>query len=323
MNDFIDNLISANKPDLNSSSIVGYRNSIKKVFRYIYEVDIDESFTSQLLTDYEKIINYIKTSDHSLNNKNHYLSSIKTILPSIDGITDEVVDAYKLAQAENRKERILYDREQKQNPKQSENWVSCLQLKAVVDNYYKEIVSRNILKKSYETLTYDELELLQMWVVGSLYTLHPPARLDYNMEVISKKDYSKLSPERKLNNYLVVTGRNKKEFAFGSYKEVATYGINIVRVLPPLNKVLNMWLAINKSGSLLQNRFKKPILAKDLGKLILRTFAPLGKHVTLNLIRHVYITENVQQPSIKSKQTLATLMMHSVETQELYIKKPI
>jgi len=324
MNDLIDELIVATKPELKNNSIVNYRNSIKKLLKKLYPpVVMHRCFTFVILKDYKKIINYINESDETLNNKNHYLSAIKCILPQIPEITDEVRDAYHTAQVENKKQRTAQEREQKQNLTQSENWVTCAQLKEVVDNYYNEIVEKNLLIKTHDSLTRDEVELLQKWVVGCLYTLHPPARLDYNMEVISKKDYGKLSPERKLNNYLVVTGRNKKEFAFGDYKEVKTYGINMVRVLPPLNKVLNIWLAINKSGSLLQNLAKKPLQAGPLGKLITRTFAPLGKQVTLNLIRHVYITENVEQPSIKSKQMLATLMMHSVGMQELYIKQPI
>lgn len=322
-NDVIDNFIVASKPELKNSSIVGYRNSIKKLFKKLYPPVVLQSFTFVILKDYENIIKYINESDETLNTKSHFLSSIKCILPQIPEMTAKVREAYHTAQTDNFYLRKNYDREQKQNPTQSENWVTCAQLKEVVDNYYNEIVEKNILMKTHDSLTRDEVELLQKWVVGCLYTLHPPARLDYNMEVISKKLYSKLSPERKLNNYLVVTGRNKKEFAFGDYKEVKTYGINMVRVLPQLNKVLNMWLAINKTGSLLHNKFKEPLQAAPLGKLISRTFAPLGKHVTLNLIRHVYITENVEQPSIKSKQMLATLMMHSVNMQELYIKKPI
>jgi hypothetical protein len=46
-----------------------------------------------------------------------------------------------------------------------------------------------------------------------------------------------------------------------------------------------------------------------------------GKSLSVDMIRHIYITHFLKQnPKLKEKMSLADLMGHSVETQNLYQK---
>jgi len=50
-------------------------------------------------------------------------------------------------------------------------------------------------------------------------------------------------------------------------------------------------------------------------------FAGTGKHVTINLLRHIWITEGMDLEQRKREKELAGSMMHSLGMQENYAKK--
>ena len=60
--------------------------------------------------------------------------------------------------------------------------------------------------------------------------------------------------------------------------------------------------------------------ANQLGKFITKAFDFTGKKITLNLLRHVYISENIDLEAIKKGQQLAKDMHHSTGVQEMYAK---
>ena len=49
-------------------------------------------------------------------------------------------------------------------------------------------------------------------------------------------------------------------------------------------------------------------------------FSDTGKHITLNLIRHMVVSESIDIQKIKADKELATSMMHSPGEQENYAK---
>jgi len=119
---------------------------------------------------------------------------------------------------------------------------------------------------------------------------------------------------------LVLKSRNKKYFHFGEYKTAKKYGANVIPVGKKLNSVLNIWLRINPTDSLLLNSQGKPQTANGLGKYITKVFEPTGKKIGVNLLRHIFITEKFE-PQLEEKKKVASQMGHSVGTQELYAKK--
>tara|TARA_R110002073_G_scaffold24415_1_gene82497 strand:- start:21 stop:974 length:954 start_codon:yes stop_codon:yes gene_type:complete len=213
--------------------------------------------------------------------------------------------------------------EQKKTETQEKNWVSLKKLRKVMRYYKNQIVEKGILKKELP-LSNKDFDLLQKWVVSSLYILdeNPPLRNDYIMKVISNKDFDELKDDDLKKNYLVIKSRNNKFFHLGEYKTDKKFGPKKLEVGGKLNSVLNIWLKFNKSGSLLLNSKKEPMTPNGLTKYLNKVFEPTGKNnISSTMIRHIFISEKIGGPTIKEKQELAEKMGHSTDTQEKYKKQ--
>lgn len=317
--------------NLKETSLNAYIRTLQKLHEKMF--DTKQFDNLDWLDDYDDVKeNITKYVDSKNNEKTLSVSSQKTTLASIVvalsteyAYDDALLKSYQNDMLELQKDYEKGEANQLKTEKQKENWVSLKRLYDVIKEYKKYIDKNEIMKKTNKTITNKEFNILQRWVVANLYlgsNNHPPNRLDYVMEIINKKDYNELTTEKKnTTNYLVITGKNKKAFSFGEYKSSRTYGLKSEPLDTKLNKVMNIWLAYNKGRSLLYNAKKEPINENGLSKLIMKTFEPSGKKVSASMLRHIYITEKVKQPSIKEKQALADKMKHSVSTQELYIKK--
>lgn len=240
--------------------------------------------------------------------KDKYEEELKTYRDLLDGVAKE----YKDGQEEQRK-----------SEKESKNWVSLSRLRKIMRGYKNEIMEKELLKKEPGTLTKKQMDLLQRWVVSSLYILddNPPLRNDYTMKVISLVEYNKLSDKEKNdNNYLVVKSRNNKFFSLGEYKTDKQYGLKKIDIGSKLNSVLNIWLKYNTSGFLLLNSQGKPMTPNGLTKYLNKVFEKTGKNISSTMIRHIFISEKIGGPTLKEKQELAEKMGHSVNQQELYKK---
>ena len=111
-------------------------------------------------------------------------------------------------------------------------------------------------------------------------------------------------------------------FVFNDYKTSTKYNEVRVPVSKELNRVINKFLKLNPDRKYLlqQNRAEKPLARNALGKLIPVIFRDTGKNVTLNIIRHVYVSEKVDLEAVKQFQVIANSMMHSSGEQMSYNK---
>ena len=66
---------------------------------------------------------------------------------------------------------------------------------------------------------------------------------------------------------------------------------------------------------------KKGISSNTLTKMIPLIFKNTKKHITINLLRHIYISEKFPPELEEEKQEIASLMGHSVDMQKVYSKK--
>ena len=67
--------------------------------------------------------------------------------------------------------------------------------------------------------------------------------------------------------------------------------------------------------------FGKPLTKSQVQYSMKTVFAGIGKHVTINLLRHIWVTEGMNLDQRKREKELAGSMMHSIGTQEQYAKK--
>jgi len=277
--------------------------------------------------DFLKDIDEIKEflSKLKLSTQKNYLAAI---IVSLDAMNerkkyDDLIQEYRTVLDDTHNKYVEDYENGEKSDTQKKNWASMASLKKVMNGYLRDIKERELLSK--DELNKKQMALMQKWVIANLFLNeeNPPTRLDYApMEIISKSEYDKLDEEeKKENNYLVIVSRNNKFFSFNEYKTSGKYGENEVKVGKKLNSVLNIWLKFNKTDSLLLNSKQEPMSANGLGKEIKKVFEPTGKNISVNMLRHIFISEKYPKDKLDEKATDAKKMGHSVDMQEKYSKK--
>tara|TARA_R110002012_G_scaffold237919_1_gene411677 strand:- start:9205 stop:10158 length:954 start_codon:yes stop_codon:yes gene_type:complete len=307
------------KRNIKANSLKAYLISIKRLQQ---NLEKGEFKNIDFLKNVAKVKEHLATL--KLATQKNYLAAIIVALDSMNTKNkyDELLKTYRdILETTNKKFAEDYDNGEKSEA-QKKNWVSMKELKKVMANYWRDIQERELLAKA--DLNKKQMALLQKWLIANLFLNedNPPTRLDYApMEIINKAEFDKLEDEeRKENNYLVITSRNNKHFSFNEYKTSGKYGQNNIKVGKKLNSVINIWLRYNKSDSLLLNSKGEPLSANGLGKELKSTFAPTGKNISVNMLRHIFITEKYpNQHDEKSED--AKKMGHSVAMQGKYSKK--
>lgn len=275
------------------------------------------------LVDTVKVLEGLKEMNKST--MNNYLSAIIGGIETLGNQQDAQIDIYRKKIAENNSIIVAGAQEQKKSLTESENWCSLKELQAVTKSYKNDLMRRKTFNKTAETISSQERELLKKWLVTSLYTTdpvnNPPLRGDYAcMKIINVADFNKLADRNA--NYLVIKSGHKKFFSLGKYKTVGTYGIKHIEVGKKLNAVLNKFLKLHNKEYLFYNCSGKTVLqAGAFGKFVSRAFEPCGKDISINLLRHIVLTEWDTGPSIKERQEKAHLMAHSPAVASLYVKK--
>jgi len=150
-------------------------------------------------------------------------------------------------------------------------------------------------------------------LVAYLYAFQPPARNDYGgMELLT--DFSQIQPNI---NYLFIEDGNPVSFIFQDYKTSGKYGQMTVPVSLELATEIKEFLDGREEGYL----FGKPLTKSQVQYSMKAVFAGTGKHVTINLLRHIWATEGIDLEQRKREKELAGSMMHSIGMQENYAKK--
>ena len=305
----IQELIKKERPTIKDSSLKAYAISLKKLNNN------NEIKNLNYLKDDKEIFKII--NNLALSTQRSYLTAILVILGAIKKKEfEKVLKKYRdhLSKLNNDYNEFINKNEK--TDKQDKNWVSLKALNKVRNQYKRELEERSILKKKTQ-LTRAQLELLQKYVVASLYTLAAPVRLDYgNMKIIDRE-----KDNDGKRNFLLVKGRNKKTFIFNDFKNKKSMGEREIKVNTKLNTILNIWLTHNTSDNFLLNSKGQIMNENALSKYIKKVFKPTGKSVNLNLLRHVYISENIDLEAMKKQKALAESMMHSGDQQLDYAKK--
>jgi len=305
------------KRKLRPSSLNAYASNMNKLHKLMFDKEITGL---DFLKNKKKVMETIE--EKKLSTRKTYLAAIVVTLMAFD--KDEDLIKYYRDEMEDLAKQFNADmEEQKKSETQDKNWVSLAALRKVMRKYRNELNEKGIFKKDADDLTNKEFDLLQKWIVSSLYILdeNPPLRNDYIMETISNKDYDKLTEdEKREKNYLVIKSRNNKMFSLGEYKTSGKYGTKTIPVGKKLNSALNIWLKFNKTGHLLLNSKREPMTANGLTKYLQKTFAPTGKNISSSMIRHIFISDKFPAQN-KEKEEVAEKMAHSVNQQTLYSKK--
>ena len=289
----IGELITETRPHLSEGSVKTYIANLKRIGIETI-ADIEKLKSPEFLFD--------QMEDQKLSTKRNMASSalIAVMAEYPDEKTMIEPIRQRMFDLGNEYNKLLSKNEKSET--QEKNWVTMDELKSIA----KKLLKEN--PKSQNSL------------IAALYTMGAaPTRLDYyDMEIVNKK--FKQDPEK---NYLVIYGARKKEFVFNDYKTKKKYDRVVVPVSKDVNKILNNFLKLNPERKYLleKTRNQVPLTRNALGKLLPIIFSGTGKNITLNIIRHVFISENVDLESLKKFQEISKKMMHSSATQQEYAKE--
>ena len=318
--DTIRKTIREYKPQIKDNSLNLYLRNLKIVYQQIGSFDGEPSSIA-FLQSFDSISKLLM--DKPLTTRKNILTSIIVALKAYKK-TDLLVK-YQVLYLDSIDDYNTFLKSQKKSVKENINWIPLKELKNVLDDYKQKLEKNYIFILDDKKISKDNFFLLQKYITGMLYIGsidNPPIRLEYApMKIIKKKVYDTLPVDKQNDeNFLVITGKNKKEFILNKYKTFKTYGQQRIKLSPVINKVINIWLHYNTSEYLLLNKNMAPLQTNGLTRLINAVFEPTGKLISASMIRHIFISE-VFPADKKKREDIAKLMQHSITTQTDYAKE--
>ena len=290
--------IKKHRPNLSDSSLKTYRSILTNLYKKIHpDSNYDKNF---FITHPRVVIDFLKDIKPGLR---------KTTLSALTVYTlddDKVSSLYKIqmmADGKVSREEIMG---QEKTDKQKDNWITQEEVIKIYNSLEK--VVKPIFNDS-GTLSTRDLEKIQDYIIASVYVLIPPRRLmDYSE--FKLKDFVEGE-----DNYM-----NAGIFYFNRFK-TAKFKKDVFKVPTKLKNIIQKWARITNSPYLLfQSRNKdKQISPSFLNSSLHRIF---GKNVSVNILRHSYLTAYYAGiPALKDIKEMNNMMGHSLETSLEYVKK--
>ena len=288
-------------------------NSLNLYLANLKKLDPEGELKSlDFLKKKDEVLDTIK--DLALTTRRGYLTSIIVGLSAFGSKYEDELDFYRLKLSELNEIYNEFINKNKKTDKQKKNWTNLGDLLRIQNKLRLEVNNRGIKKK--DKISNKDFDLLQKYLIASLYTLQAPVRLDFaGMKIIKNEN-----DDDNKNNFLYIRGKTRKFFIFNDFKTAKSKGKIKQVINTRLNTVINLWLKHNKSDNFLVGKGGRVMTANALGKAITRIFYIEGKRITLNLIRHIYISEHINIEQKKKEKALAESMHHSVDMQEDYAK---
>ena len=282
-------ILKTKRPNLHAKSIKTYvslLNTILKNMNYESVEDLDKNP--------KKVIEYLK-------NKYENINALKTRLSALFVVTENKM--YHIDMMDNITKYNEETNQQTKNDKQKENWLSTEEIQTIYDDL--ETKTKPLWKK--KDLSTKEILKIQDFVILSLFTLIPPRRaMDYIEFKINNINTNK-------DNY--IKGTN---LVFNTYKTSKQKGTQTIKVPKQLKSILTKYIKLisDKSDYLLfNNKFQQlstPNFTLRLNKIF-------GKKVSVNMLRHIFLSEKHRDNLAEMKDDFAK-MGSSLQQSNVYIK---
>jgi len=301
------NLITESKPEIRDATRKAYYYGIKRAAPAQVQKRLGVGMSTNPIP-----IKWITDTKSVLKRINQYnipvqKTTITPLLVLTKHLYGEDSDSYVAYLSKSEEYNISVLEEQAKHIKsksQDDNWVEL-----------------QVLKDHVLTMPRDTPKQKMQRLVAALYTFQPPVRNDYGaMEIVT--DLQGVDSDK---NYLVRPSSYPPQepyFYFQNFKTHRTVGNMKIDVTEEMQRELNLFLGANEvdigrtSGYLFGEKKTKPRVSYALSQ----AFLPTGKHITLNLIRHVVATGMVDIEQAAEQEKIATSMMHSTKMQITYAK---
>lgn len=256
----ITKLIMEKRPTLSVSSVKTYVSILSNLYKKVF----GDEYQSKNFDDSEKILEHLKAVPV---NKRKTILSALVVITSCKAYRDQM-----LKDIENFNEDIG---KQEKTDAQEESWVSNHNVQTIHDNLQSQAMA--LYRKTVHTMPdYQEIQnYIILCLLGGIYI--PPRRSkDFVDFKINNIDLEK-------DNYI-----EKKKLIFNSYKTAKTYGRVSIECPPALMKIIKKWVKINPTDYLLFDSQGHELTNVKLNQRINKIF---GKKVSVNQLRHTYLTE--------------------------------
>jgi site-specific recombinase XerD len=295
-------------------TLLAFQSSLARIEK-IYAPTKFPNLKLKFISSPEEVMSRLHHNAYTLSSIYATISAILKLMGIIDAPLADV-KAYQKLMKTLREEREQESLEQSKSVREEANWMEMPEILAKLD------VEHPIIMRETE-----KLPRVRDHLMMSLFARHAPVRAGNYTDCLllndmSVEDAQQLSPE---NNYLLETAGGNYVFIWNKFKTAKFCG-QCVRLVEDekLQEVLEhyithfahdknhlFWNDRNKSSSISENNFSKALTRASE--------RVLGKKVSVNLFRHIYITHFLDEnPRLRDKMNLASDMGHSVMMQELY-----
>lgn len=285
--------LKTNRPNIAPSTIKTYVSLLGSLARKLGGTPTPKYFEDNS----KKILDHLKDVPYSRR---------KTLLAGLVSLCGkhECVDAYRSLMMKDIHDYNDEQKQQEMTTTQKDNWITQDQVKELYNKMAQD--TKHLFKK--KDLTNADKRQFMDFVILSVYVLIDPRRLlDYTAFKVRGID-------NKVDNYM-----DKLTFVFNTYKTKKVYGEQRVKIPRALNFIIRRWGEKNGNDYLLFGDTGKPL---SQSQLTLRLNKIFGKKVSVNALRHSFITENVlkNMPLLKKMEQTAENMGNSFQSQILYKK---
>ena len=313
----LETIILKNRPNLAQSSVKTYMCSLRRIMK-------DTGLELKSPEDFVKNVDIIleKAKKYSAIVRKSRLASILVLLDDKDDIDDkgdysskDKNDTIKRIRVVMMKDSKTVDQEetkQELSEKQKENFLpqdEILNIYEVLKEQATPLFKLNQLNKK-------QFEMMQIYVLLSLYLLIPPRRtMDYTHFKIRN-----INPET--DNFFLVPKKKKElgSFIFNQYKNSNKLGAQVIERIPKeLEKIIEKWKQFNKSDYLLVNNVGKQVAGSRITIMLNDLF---GKKISTSMLRHIYLTNKFGNINLKElKDTAENMGSSGIERMLKYVDK--
>lgn len=289
--------IKSNRSHLSESTIQSYMTSLVNLYKKINDTQLPPSSLDILIKQYFTTQGFKKTMVY-LSNKKYNIR--KTLLASIIALCDKENDdqvnfceKYRIQMLNDISEYNEEMKTQTKSESQKKNWLSQKEILDVYESLRKEVLQHKLWSKSF--LTKKEYNLLQSFVILSVYVLIPPRRIADYVNMV----YSDSSNQSNLN-YIDF---KKSELVFNQFKTKDTYKQQRVKMDKKLKSILQRWIKRKQHYKIDEDRETKyvfsringtPFIQPEFTSILQRIFRDrTGKSVSVNLLRHAFISDTL------------------------------
>jgi integrase len=299
MSNELASVLLANRPNLSKSTVRTYLSIIRSLYRRIHNTNELPSATDiqkYFCQNKKKVLSHLEDQPFSLR---------KTVLAGLVSLCGKDGEEYRTLMLKDAKTYNDQQKEQKMTSSQKENWITQDQVGAVYKRLEKEAKP---LLNSASLNPYSRRKLMD-YVILSFYHLIPPRR---SLDLVK---FKVRNIDKEKDNYM-----QGRKMVFNEYKTQKVYGRQTVPIPPKLHSIISRWTNLHSNEYLVFNDNGTPMTSAQLTHRLNRIFD--GKRVSVNMLRHSYITHNVlpNVPALKKLEDVAEAMGHSTDTQALYKK---